>query len=399
MTNRRCCSSIIAVALAACLAVCGATTARAATPGEPFELPVILSLTGTAAFVGKEETNSLNIIAQTVNAHGGVRGRTLRFKIEDDQSSPQVGVQLVNALVAAHAPVILGPTFTAVCAAAAPIVKDNGPVMYCYTPGIHPAPGSYVFSAMISSHDAALAMARYIRERGWKHVAFIASTDASGQDFERGFDAALSLPENRALTVLTREHFSTSDLSVTAQVARMKGTNPDAVVTWTTGTGFGTVLHAIHDVGLDVPVLGSNGNMIPSQLAQYHDFMPKTLLFPGVRGLDRNGTAAGPVRDKQRVYFDAMAKQHGDISFSSQAGWDSTLVVIDALQKLGLNANAMQIRDWIRGQHGWVGMEGVYDFSDAEQRGINYLSCVIDQFNAGTGLFTAVSAPGGAPKK
>lgn len=127
----------------------------------------------------------------------------------------------------------------------------------------------------------------------------MASNDASGQDFERGFDQTLGLPENAALHVVAREHFATSDLSVIAQVSRIKAAAPQVFVTWTTGTGFGTVLHAIHDVGLDVPVTASNGNMIPKQLAQYRAFMPAVLYFPGLRGTSEQGTAPGPVRDKQ----------------------------------------------------------------------------------------------------
>lgn len=384
--------------LVAAAVLAGASCVGVAAAPATFEIPVVLSLTGTAAFVGQEETNSLHIIEDAVNAGGGIRGRRLAFSIQDDQSSPQVGVQLVNALIAAHAPVILGPTFTAVCAAVAPIVKDNGPVTYCYSPGIHPVQGSYLFSATMSSRDAGIALARYLRLRGWHRIGFIASVDSSGQDFERGFDATLALPENAPLRVVAREHFATADLSVDAQLARIKAGDPQVVVTWTTGTGFGTVLRAIHDVGITVPVTGGNGNMIPKQLAQYRGFMPAELYFPGMRGLSPDGTARGPVRDKQSVYFRGMAARGGDVSFSSQSGWDATWLVIDAYRALGLSPTPQAVRDWIRAQRGWVGMEGVYDFRDPEQRGLNSDASVIDRFDPATGRFIAVSRPGGVPK-
>jgi branched-chain amino acid transport system substrate-binding protein len=369
--------------------------ASAATSGT-LEIPVILSLTGTAAFVGQEETITLGIIQESVNASGGIRGKAVHFAIEDDQSSPQLGVQLVNALIAAHAPVILGPTFTAVCAAVVPLL-ENGPVSYCFSPGIHPSAGSFVFSSETSSHDAGTALARYLRGKGWNRIGFIASTDSSGQDFERGFDQTLTLPENAALHVVAREHFSTADLSVVAQLTRLKAANPQILVTWTTGTGFGTVLRGAHDIGFEIPTVGGNGNMIPKQLAQYKAFLPSELYFPGFRATSERGTAAGPVRDKQRVYFDGMRKLHDDISYSSQADWDATLIVLDGYRKLGLTPTAQQMRDFIRGQRGWVGIEGVYDFSDPEQRGLNFMANVIDRFDPATNTFVPVSHPGGAP--
>jgi branched-chain amino acid transport system substrate-binding protein len=388
-----------ALAVAAGVAILTATAPAAAPAADDtFTLPVVLSLTGTAAFIGQEETVSLHVIEDAVNKSGGIRGHKLAFNIQDDQSSPQIGVQLVNALIAQHVPVILGPTFTAVCLAVTPLLQEKGPVSYCYSPGIHPVSGSYVFSATTSSHDAGIALARYLRGRGWTKLAFMSSTDSSGQDFEKGFDQTLGLPENAALHIIAREHFATTDLSVIAQLSRIKAANPQVFVTWTTGTGFGTLLHGIHDVGLEVPITASNGNMIPKQLAQYKGFMPEQLYFPGMRGTSERGTAPGPVRDKQNVYFAGIAAHHGDISFSSQSGWDATWLVIDAYRKLGLTPTAQEVRDFIHGQRGWVGMEGVYDFRDPEQRGLNFMSNVIDRFDPATGKFIAVSRPGGEPR-
>ena len=42
---------------------------------------------------------------------------------------------------------IIGSAIVAMCNAMAPLMQ-NGPVMYCFSPGIHPAKGSYVFSSV-----------------------------------------------------------------------------------------------------------------------------------------------------------------------------------------------------------------------------------------------------------
>ncbi len=371
---------------------------RASIGAEPYEVNVMLSLSGSAAFIGKEEQTSLGIIERLVNQSGGIRGRQIKFVIQDDQSNPQVGVQLANAIIAKKVPVIVGPTFTAVCNAVLPLIRENGPVMYCLSPGIHPVAGGYAFSATVGSGDMALVIARFIRDHGWNRVAIISSTDASGQDFEKGFDNALALADNKSLQLVAREHFATSDVSVNAQMARIKAANPQAMIGWTAGTGFGTVLHGYHDVGLDVPIVGGNGNMIFAQLAGYSGFMPKELYFPGVLGLSIAQTPKGPVRDKQAIYFSEYAKINAKPDFPSNAGWDAPWLVIDAFKKLGFDATPQQIRDFIRGQRNWVGINGVYSFTDAEQRGIGPMGDAIFRYDPEQQAFVPASKPGGGLK-
>jgi branched-chain amino acid transport system substrate-binding protein len=360
------------------------------------DLPAILSLSGPAAFIGGEEQKALTAIERDVNTHGGIRGRQIHFVVQDDQSSPQVGVQLVNALAAKNVPAIFGPTASGVCSAVYAIVKDAGPVSYCYAPGIHPASGSYAFSATVGSRDMATVIARWIRLKGWTRVAIISSTDASGQDFEHGFDAALTEPDNApALHLIAREHFAVNDLTVTAQLSRIKTAAPQVLIAWTAGTGFGTVMHGVKDTGIDLPIVGGNGNMIPQQLEQYADFLPKEVYFPGGRGMSRAGTGAGPVRDKQTVYFNAMSALGAKISFPNFAAWDSTMVMLDGYRDLGFAITARQMRDSIRARRGWVGINGIYDFRDAEQRGVGPMNCVIDRYDGSKVAFEPASRPGG----
>ncbi len=161
----------------------GAPAANAVS-GDPYEINVILSLTGGAAFLGKAQQQALGLIQQIANRNGGIKGRPLSFAIVDDQSSPQLAVQLANAIIAKKVPIFIGSDLTAPCAAIGPLVEKNGPVEYCTSPGINPAAGGYIFSASASTRADAIALVRYYRERGWTHIGLLTSTDASGQAFE-----------------------------------------------------------------------------------------------------------------------------------------------------------------------------------------------------------------------
>src|SRR5277367_5457303 len=101
---------------------------------DSYDINVILPLTGNASFVGKSEQQSLQLGEKYVNEHGGIGGRPLHLIFHDDQTSPQLAVQLTNQILATHPAIMFGSGLVAMCNAMAPLMQ-NGPVMYCLSPG------------------------------------------------------------------------------------------------------------------------------------------------------------------------------------------------------------------------------------------------------------------------
>src|SRR5215469_4719929 len=130
---------IAAILLAAILA----SVPCAGRAEDPFEINVIVPLTGNFAFLGKEEAEGLTVLESTVNKAGGIHGRQVKFVVADDGSNAQTAVQLTNNLISKKAQIFLGTSAVANCSAMAPLLT-NGPVGYCFSPGIHPPDGSYV---------------------------------------------------------------------------------------------------------------------------------------------------------------------------------------------------------------------------------------------------------------
>jgi branched-chain amino acid transport system substrate-binding protein len=361
---------------------------------ETVELPTLLSVSGPAAFIGKEGLESVQLIAGLVNARGGIRGKMVHVALQDTTSSPSTAVQLLNQVISTHVSAVFGPTFTSECNALAPLITA-GPVVSCFSPGVHPQAGTFMFSGGVGSDSMAHAIATYFRGRGWKRVGIIASTDASGQDFEENFDKALAEPGNSGLQLVAREHFSVSDLSVAAQITRLKAAHPQTVIVWTAGTGLGVALHGVHDVGLDVPIMAGNGNMVRQQLDAYEGFLPKSLMFPGILGMTPLASAPPAVKAAQSRYFAAYAKAGLKPDLPGALSWDPTQLLLDAYSSIGWNATAEQLRTWIASQRAWPGVNGVYDFAKFPQRGIGPDSCVIDSWDSKTHDFVAMSGAGG----
>lgn len=386
---------VLAAVLAAALLVPAA--APRATAAEPYPIYTILSLTGLAAFIGKGEETTLKAAETVINATGGIHGRPVQFVVEDDQSNPAVAVQLFNTILAKGVPVQLGPSLAGPCYAVAPLVKTQI-VNYCLSPALHPASGSYSFSGGSSTVDLVAAALRYFKAKGVRKLALLQTTDASGQDGETVINEDLKLPEFTDLTVVDAEHFAPADVSVDAQMLRIKSSGAQAIIAWLTGPPFGTICRSMANAGMDVYLMSSAGNVSYAQIAQYKSFLPKNTLFVSQSFIAPNPALPAPVKRSQEQYFKAMASigvPKPDV-LAAQA-WNPVFVVVDALRKLPENASAQQVHDYIERLQGYPGINGLMNYRDGSQRGESPESALIVRYDAEGPAFVAVSKPGGTP--
>jgi branched-chain amino acid transport system substrate-binding protein len=383
----------------ALLAVAGALLfAGPAAAADNYEINVVLPLTGGASFLGKAEQQGLQIAETFVNKEGGIQGRPLKFVFHDDQSQPQTAVQLASQIVATQPAVVIGSAVVATCSAMAPLMRQ-GPVMYCLSPGIHPEKGEFAFTSSVSTVDLAAALINFYRLKGWTKIALITSTDASGQDAERGIKEVLSRPANKDVSLVANEHFTPTDVSVSAQIERIRSAQPQAMIAWTTGGPVGTVFKGIIQAGIDLPVATTNGNMTLAQMTQYADFLPKQLFIPSSEWpKHERSMALDPGVEKAQAGFFAAydaAKVTPDVAAS--LAWDPALLVVDALRKLGPSATAAQVRDHLVNLKGFAGINGVYDFPKVPQRGLDEKDAVVTRWNPAEKAWEVVSKPTGIP--
>ncbi len=361
----------------------------------PVEINFVLSLTGGAAFLGKGEQQAFEVAEKVVNESGGIGGRPVKFVYLDDGSNPQTGVELVNGLIAKHVPAFVGSPLASVCAAFMPLLATAGPVNYCLSPPVRPPAGGYVFTAGATAVDLGAALLRYLRERGLTRVAFITTTDATGQAADEAFKTLFARPENHAFDLLATEHYNPADLSVNAQLVRIKTANPQALIAWTVGTPTGTLLRGIRDAGLDIPVTESNGNMIYAQMSQFAGILPRELIFPSYRAMTEGDPTDRRVGAAQAAFFRSLKAAGIRPDIGNVLSWDALMLVVDALRQYGPDATSTNVRDFIAGQRRYAGVNGIYDFAGGNQRGLGVSQLVVDRWDAAKNTFVSVSKPGG----
>ncbi|HEX4195745.1 MAG TPA: ABC transporter substrate-binding protein [Stellaceae bacterium] len=390
--------AIGALIFAASLTMSRPAAAAEPAAGQPYDIHVILPLTGGGAFLGAGHQDALTILADVVNKSGGIQGRPLHFVFHDDQTVPQVAVQLTAQILAEKPAVILGSSLVAMCAAIAPLLKDST-VEYCLSPAYHPTAGSFAFSASASAIDQTKAVTRYYRMKGWTKIATLNNTDATGQQNDKATDLVVSLPENKDLALVAREHFNPTDISVAAQIERIRGAGAQAIEAGVTGLPAATVFKGMIQAGLDIPVAPTSGNEVISQMEQWKDFLPKGLvmgsaLFPaheGIWKLDPKIEAA-----QHEMY--AALKAHNETADNVVATcWDAGLIVVEALKALGPDATAQQIHAYIAGLTDFAGIDGLYNFKENPERGLGSDSGIVVRYDPAKKAFVWLTKPGGDP--
>ncbi|MGH7087985.1 MAG: ABC transporter substrate-binding protein, partial [Stellaceae bacterium] len=173
-------------------------------------------------------------------------------------------------------------------------------------------------------------------------------------------------------TLVAREHFNPSDLSVSAQIERIKGSGAQAMFAWTTGAPAATVFKGMVQTGLDIPVAPTGGNEVFQQLAQYKSFLPPHLLMASAIFPPHDGvvTLDPRVEAVQHKMYAELGKHGIKADNNTSDTWDAALITVAALKALGANATAKEIYGYILQLKDFPGINGLYDFTKAPDRGL-----------------------------
>ena len=387
--NGRRAAVVVALLLATALA-------PAKSASDPYDVYSVQSMTGSLAFVGKAAADALQAYEQYVNGNGGINGRPLHFIIEDGQTNPTVALQLVNELDGKKPPVVMGPESAAECKAVFAVAK-NGPVIWCYSSAVDAEPGSFQFQTSATNYDYNNAAIRWLRARGLTHVALITPTDATGQAYDRAVEAILQRPENRAMTLVAHEHFNPGDVTVSAQLSRIRGAAAQVLIVGTAGSAAGTVFHGINDAGLTIPVITGNGNASQAFMKQYGAILPKELYVESTHCLAPGAISDAAEKGAYDAYVRAMNAHGTPVDCLQSLAWDPALLITSALRHVGTSGTPEQLRAYLANVRGIAGVNGTYDFKRVPQRGIDDRSVVIVRWNEADQSWVPASRAGGAP--
>lgn len=291
------------------------------------KIGVAEALTGGAAQYGVAVRNGFQLAADEIDAKGGVNGNKLQLVIEDEQGKKEEGINVFKKLIFQDKVLmIFGPTLSNSMFAAGPVANASKVVAFGTSNtanGITDI-GPYIFRNSVMESDVLpVTVATAVKHYGIKKVAVIYGNDDAFT--KSGYDVFKKVLEAQKIPVTTTETYVKGDVDFKAQLTKIKGGNPDAVVCSCLAEEAANIMLQARGLGLKAPFIGGNGFNSPK-------------LFE-VSRLAGEGTFIGSPWSNTNP---APANQHFVAAYKQKYGSDPNQFAAQAYDAMHIAAAALQ---------------------------------------------------------
>jgi branched-chain amino acid transport system substrate-binding protein len=227
--------------------------------GQPIKIGALFSVTGPPSFLGEPERNAAQMVADSINRSGGIKGRSVQLITYDTGGDATKAVQLANKLIKDDKVVaIIGPSTTGETMAVIPVVEKAGiPLISCSAGRKITEPvNRWVFKTAQNDNLAVAKIYEYLQKKKLNRVALLTVSDGFGSS---GREQLKAQAASHGIQVLYDETYGPKDTDMTAQLTKIKGTKADAVICWGTNPGPAVVARNAKQLGLKLPLFMSHG--------------------------------------------------------------------------------------------------------------------------------------------
>ena len=364
------CKSWTILMAALCLTL--VSTQCAKKPAESYKVGAVFAITGRASWLGEPERNTVMMIAEKINAAGGINGHPLELIIEDTVGKEANTVNAVTKLIEKDQVLaIIGPSRSGTSMAVVPIVeKAQVPLLSCAANEgiVEPvAERQWVFKTPQKDSHAVIRIYEHMQSKGISKIALMTGTTGFGAG---GRAQLKKISGEMGITIVADETYGPADTDMTPQLTKIKNTDAQALVNWSIVPGQSTVLKNMRQLGMTITAYQSHGfgNISYVKLA---GAAADGTIFPAGRVLVAETLPDDNPQKKMLVaYKQAYERKFEGEPVSTFGGhaYDALWLVIEALEKAG--PDRAKIRDYIENKKGFVGTGGIFNFSPEDHNGL-----------------------------
>ncbi len=373
--------------------VAAALSALALTAQADINVGVTVSATGPAASLGIPEKNTIEIMPRSIG------GQKVNYIVLDDASDTTAAVTNARRLITeSKVDVILGSTTTPNSLAMLDVVSESQTPMISLAASariVEPIDPKrrWVFKTPQNDIMMALAIAQHMADNGIKTVGFIGFADAYGEGWLQEFGKAAGL---KGIQVVATERYNRTDSSVTGQVLKLVGANPQAVLIAGSGTpaalpqkalkerNYGGRIYQTHGVANNdfLRVVGADGE--------------GTLLPSGPVLVAAQLPATHPAKKSALEYVTAYEAKFGKGSVSTFGAhaWDAGILMKSAVEAAlkkgaqpGTPAFRAALRDALEGAKEVAGAHGIFTMSANDHNGLDQRGRVMVKIQKGAWVY------------
>jgi branched-chain amino acid transport system substrate-binding protein len=344
----------------------------AAEEAKPIKIGAIFSVTGPASFLGAPESKTVKMLADKINADGGLLGRKIEVIIKDSSGSPEKAVSFAKQLIEEDKVLaIIGPSTSGETMQIKKLCEENKMILVSCAAAediVNPV-AKYVFKTPQKDSQAVIWIYRTMKERGITKIAVLTGNDGFGKGGKKQLE---DLAKTEGIEILVDEVYDRQATDLTDILTKVKGTpGVQAVVNWSIVPAQSIVAKNMRQLGLDIPLFQSHGFGNPKYVEQA-GVAAEGILFPAGRLLVVEDL---PDTHPQKKVLAAYKKSYEtlykeDVSTFGGHAYDAFMVVVEGIKKAG-NTDRDQVRDAIEKLQGFVGTAGVFNYSATDHTGLD----------------------------
>jgi len=348
----------------------GVTALHQALAAEPIKIGSFLAVTGGASFLGDPELKTLQMYVEEINANGGVDGRQIELIHYDTGGSPKKAVNFAKRLIQKDkVDIIVGGSTSGSTLAVMPLVAKARIPFISLAGSVKIVVPVQKWTFKMPHTDAMAAAKIYgdMQRRGITKVALISGSGGFGKS---GRAQSLALAKQYGISIVADESYGKKDTDMTAQLAKIRDTDAQAILNFGFGTGPAIVTKNVRQLGIKLPLYQSHG--VASK--KYIDLagnaaegvrLPAAALLVADQLPDSD-----PQKPVLLAYKNKFEAKYGPVSTFGGHAYDGLFIATEAIDRANSTDKA-KVRDEIEKTKGFIGTGGIYNMSPSDHLGLD----------------------------
>ena len=321
----------------------------AASAQEPISLGLIMPLSGQSGdYIKRYVLAGHELAIKEQNAKGGILGRPIKLHIEDSRSDPATAVSAFNKLINVDKIRSVFTIFTPFTLPLLPIAAEKKVIVLAPSvehPDLTKSPWAVRMTPTALTNG--MLIGQQAHKMGLKTAAIIGEDNEAIRLSTKAFVAEF---EKSGGKIVGDETFKTQDTDMRGQLTKLRAARPDALYLLApSGRPVALALKQIREVGFK-----------PKQIFTTHLVEDREVIALGgdmAEGVIYTAVAVTPEFAQK---FKAAYGYDSDVNAGKH--FDSTMVLLQAIQKVGSDQDMTKVRDAIYNWGEYKGTIGTFRF-------------------------------------
>ncbi len=378
----------IALAMAAIPILAGLLVALAgcgpSVKTEPYMVGAIFSITGPDSYLGEPEGNTLGMMAENLNAKGGIQGHPVKVVIYDDEGDvTKARLHAEKLIQKDNVLAIIGPSLTHTSMTVLEVTqKAKVPLISCaagvgITSPVQDRP--YVFKTAQTDQMAVSRIYQYLKKRGLTKVAILTMSTGFGVS---GMEQLLTQAPQFGMEVVAQEVFGEKNPDMTPQLTKIRGSPAQAVICWGTGPAPALVAKHMKQLEMKIPLIQSHGAASKKFIELAGKAGEGIILPAGKLTIYTQLPDNDPAKAVCQGYAESYQNRfRAPVSSFGGYAYDAMKMLVMALEKGGKDRE--KIRTALENIKKYVGVSGEFNMSPKDHNGLTPAALVMVKIDQG----------------